>query len=239
METTIVVIVYNIDSRIFLLQMEAIRKFCKDDYIVEIIDNSNIEISAEAIRYHSKELGVSYIRTHSTVQNGSESHSFAAQLSWERVKDVGSKYFFYLDHDCIPVKKFSVKEIIGDKIFAGMGQGKNGKTYWWPGCVMIDGSKIDKDIIDFSTNAEFGLDTGGNLYKAIEHYGKDKCIFFNEEYYQNPYFTGRLYNHYVMINQGMFFHCIAGSNWANIEANEERINTLVTVIREKIDENES
>ncbi len=238
MTLTIVVITYNLDSRIFLLQMEAIKKFCKDDYVVEIIDNSSIEEMAEAIRYHSMQQGISYIKTHSSVQNGSESHAFASRLSWERFKNNGSRWYFYLDHDCIPIKPFSVEEILGaDKVFAGMGQGKNGKTYFWAGLVFFDSTKVDKSLIDLSPNPQFGLDTGGNLYMAIDAVGKDNCVFFDEAYYENAFFKGRAYTHFAMINKGMFIHCIAASNWVKIEDHEERISSLVNIIRGKIDSN--
>lgn len=236
MKVCIVIITYNLDSRIFLLQIEAIRKFCKDDFVIEIIDNSSNDAQAEAIRYHAQQQNVSYIRTHSVIQNGSESHAFAANLSYERFKDYGYGIMVYFDHDLIPVKPFSIAEILGDDyVMGGMAQGKNGKTYFWPGLFFYNAKKVDGEFINFLPVT--GLDTGGSLYKAVEHYGIEKCVFFDEAYYQNPYFKGRLYNHYVLINSGMFLHCINASGWNKIEDQEERINSLVTIIREKIDAN--
>jgi hypothetical protein len=115
---------------------------------------------------------------------------------------------------------------------AGLGQEKK-KTYFWAGCVMWDNRAIEHSLIDFSTNQEFGLDTGGNLYKVIEQYGKDSCIFFDEQYYENPYFKKTFYNFYSTINKDMFMHFINSSGWNKISDNEERINSLLNILEQR------
>lgn len=231
---SIVIICYNIDSRIFILQIEAIRKFCKDEFTIYILDNSTDLKLAESIRYHSERLKVYYKKCNAATSNGSESHAWAANLSYSLLKGTGSDFFLYLDHDCVPVQEFSIKEILGDNfLFAGMGQGKNGITYYWPGLVAWDNKKVDNELIDFSPITERGLDTGGKLHLAVEKYGKEKCVFFDEAYYQNPYFNGKAYTHYAMINKGMFCHLINASGWNKIEDQEERINSLINVLQDK------
>lgn len=227
----IIIITYNLDSRIFLLQQAAIKKFCKDEYEINIIDNSSDDIMAEAIRYHSEQLGLNYIKTFAGGM-GSDSHAFAANLSYGKFKHRYT-HFLFLDHDAIPVKEFSVVNILGDKVMGGIAQGIN-KTYFWPGCFMFSAEKIDREIIDFHPDNTLGLDTGGSLYKAIEIYGKESCIFFDEAYYQNPYFNSSKYDHYAMIYKGTFLHCIGMSNWIALERHEERLNALINVITEKI-----
>ncbi len=227
---TTIIITYNLDSRIFILQIEAIRKFCKDENVIEVVDNSSNPEYAEAIRYHSEILGVSYTKTYSIDSNSSSSHSFAANLSYERFKGNGSSHFFFIDHDCIPFRPYSVVEILGDKVLAGIAQNVK-HTYIWPGCFMF--KKIDE--IDFSPDHEKNLDTGGGLHLAVEKYGKDNCVFFSESYHQNRYYQGPKYNHYAIIN-GIFLHGIAMSNWINLPDAEARVNSLVTIIEEKISE---
>ena len=40
--------------------------------------------------------------------------------------------FFFIDHDCIPVREFSVIDILGGgHVAAGIGEEKN-KKYFWP-----------------------------------------------------------------------------------------------------------
>lgn len=233
MKLGVVIICYNISSEVFLLQVAALKKFCKDDFTIEVVDNSSHNDLAEQIRYHSAIIGVDYIRTNSSSINSSDSHSFAANLAYHRFKN---KYdlLFFTDHDCIAVCEFSAVEILkGGHVLAGIGQGAK-KKYIWPGCLFICVAALDdKDIIDFSPNAEYGLDTGGNLWKAIEKYGQETCVFFNEAYHQNPDFVSSELGHYAMINNGMFMHFIAGSNWSNQKDHQKRISSLINVAKEK------
>jgi hypothetical protein len=239
MKMGIVIIVYNLPTDMFLLQIEAIERFCKDkDYTIEIFDNSSIHLMSHNIKYHAELIGLSYTRTMASSENSSDSHAFSANFAYQKLKD---KYdgFFFMDHDLYPVRDFSVEEILkGNVIAAGLGQGAK-KTYFWPGCVMFNNTIIDKNIIDFSPNSEYGLDTGGNFYRLIEEYGKENCIFFNESYHQNPYFVDARYGHYAMINNEMFLHCVNASNWAENQRHEERMNTLKNIITEFINKEDA
>jgi len=232
MKVGIVIITFNISSEVFLLQIAAIRKFCKDEFVIEVIDNSSDAEIAEHIRYHSSHLGLSYTKTFAGGKGSSDSHSWAANFAYQKFKN-DYQFFFFLDHDVIPVKFFSVVEILnGGHAMAGLGQGSQ-KTYYWPGTVMWRSDEDIKEIIDFSTSGEFFLDTGGNLYKAIEKSGKENCIFFNESYHQNPYFNSKEYGHYAMINNEMFMHFVGSSNWINLSNHQERISSLINVAKEK------
>lgn len=229
MKLATIIITYNIPSEIFILQIQALRKFCQDQFVIEIFDNSTDEAMAEAIRYHADRLEVNYRKVYASQASGSESHSFAAQFSYDLLK---SDYdaFFYLDHDCAPIKEFSVKEILGNKLYAGIAQ--KTPTYLWPGCFMFKNNEIDRSLIDFSPNHELGLDTGGNLYKLVEALGKENGIFFSEEYHENQHFKGKAYNVYAVI-QKTFMHFIAASNWIDLEGHQVRINGLIAILKEK------
>lgn len=233
MKVAVIIITYNISSEIFILQIEAIRKFCKDDFVIHVIDNSTEEEIAKDIKYHAENFKLDYTKTYSSSKNSSDSHAYAANFAYQKFKG-GFEYWFFMDHDLIPVQPYSVTEILnGGHVIAGLGQlGSSTKTYFWPGCVMFHLEGDEKDIIDFSPSK--GLDTGGGLHLVVEKYGLDHCIFFNEAYHQNPYFNSNVYNSFAMINNGMFFHCVNGSNWAGKDRHEERINSLLNIAREKI-----
>lgn len=226
----IIIVTYNISSEIFILQIQALRKFCTDEFEVEVIDNSTDLDLAEQIKYHAGLLEVGYTKTFANSQNGSDSHSFAANFSYQKFKNEFD-YLFYIDHDVIPLVEFSVVEILkGGHVMAGIGQEKT-KKYFWPGCLMWRNSDIDKQLIDF-TPCE-GLDTGGSLWKVIDKYGEDACMFFNESYHENNYFKDKDYGAYAMINNKMFMHFIGSSNWINLENHQERISSLVNIAKEK------
>lgn len=234
MKLGVIIITYNLPVEIFLLQMAAIKKFCTDDYEIELFDNSSRLKFSEEIKYHSGVLGIKYIKTFSSSQNGSDSHVFALSLSYQIVKD-RYDFYLYLDHDVIPTKEFSVAKILGDDhIMAGVGQGAK-KKYFWVGCFMFNANKLDRELIDMSYSHQLGLDSGGNLYKVIEKYGEENFIFFDESYHENPYYKNpqSQYRFYTMLNEDMFMHFVGGSNWINLEDNQARINSLINIAKEK------
>lgn len=228
-----VIIVYNLPVDVFLLQLEAIKKYCKDeDNVIEIFDNSTETDLAENIRYHCEIQNINYYKIFSTSKNSSDSHAWAATFAYQKLRDTYSKFLF-LDHDCIPVKPYSINEILsGGHILAGIGQGAL-KKYLWVGCLFINNEAIDKDLVDFYPSQEWKLDSGGNLYRLIEKHGMESCLFFNESYHQNPYFFGQKYSHYSMINNEMFCHFVNSSQWNPTPGNADRLRTLINIVKEK------
>jgi hypothetical protein len=227
----IVTIVYN-TSALLTGQVDCIRKYCKDtNYDIIVVDNSNDRTVIEAIQYYCTELKVTRIKTVSAEANGSDSNVFVCNHAYFLLKD-RYDFFLYLDHDTFPLRDFSVLKILEGRAIAGLAQEKT-KTYFMQNCLMWDNRTIDHNLIDFGVDHELGLDTGGKLYKIIEKYSKDACVFFNEQYYQNPYFRQGFYNFYATFNDDMFMHFINGSNWNPTEGNEERINSLINILNER------
>lgn len=224
MKVYIVIITYN-SHNLFLKQLERINRHCKDDFEVVIVDNSTGQESIDAIKYYCDKIGLRLIKTNASSKNGSGSHSFSANTSYQMLKDEAD-FFFYMDHDLMPVKNFSVTEILDGKDFAAVGQIKNGILYPWPGCLMF---RKGMDI-DFSPSHELGLDTGGMIHRLIT---KDNMVHLTEERCQNPEFNKSFYDFYVMIHSGTFMHFLAGSNWSNKEHHEERINSLLNILDKK------
>ena len=143
----------------------------------------------------------------------------------------------FLDHDIFPIKNFSVKEVLKDKIIAGIGQTKINKTYMWPGCFALDNQKAQQNLVDFSTNSEFGLDTGGNLYRLVEAHGQNNCVFFDQFQVENTLYDKYDYHFFTTVSTRAgqptfsFMHFLNASNWNNSQYNEERINSLLKVLR--------
>lgn len=229
-KVAIIIVTYNVASLINK-QIELIRKYCKDEFDIVVVNNSDNSEVIDAIKYYTTQAGVAYIKTQSFQQGGSDSHVFACNTSYFKLRD-SYDYFLYLDHDNFPIREFSIIDVLGDKIIAGLRQDKS-KTYFWPGCVMWNNRTIDKDLIDFSVSHELGLDTGGNLYRVIEKYGIDACAFFDEKYYENAGFRQPPYNFYATINDDMFMHFINASNWNPTDANIERVNSLINILEER------
>ena len=227
----VITITYN-NPDLLIHQHRCVSRFLTDDHSLIVVDNSSDKQKADAIKYHAESLGLEYIRTSASSHGGSESHAFAANVAYMRYSGKFD-YLFFIDHDCFPVKEFSVAEILKGKKIAGIGQAKNGYTYMWPGCVMWSEILVNRSIVDFSVNQDLVLDTGGELRHIIDTCSADQVAYFDEVYEQNPGFNKTMYNFYTMINNGTFMHFINGSNWNTTEGNEERLNSLINVLIEK------
>ncbi len=224
----IVIITFNIPTEVFIAQVNSIKKFCKDPYQIIVFDNSDKSDFIESIAHQvSLDPDIRYFKTQASSSGGSDSHAFAANLSYSFIKD-DYDYLFYLDHDCLPIKDFSVKDILGENILGGIGQHKK-VQYIWPGCFMFNNSLIDHNLVDFSANHKLETDTGGNLYILVEKYPQ---VHFDEKYVQNEQFTGLRYNYYALIYQGTFMHFINGSQWNLVKDNQNRINSLINIHKE-------
>lgn len=234
-KTALIIVVYN-TAEFIVKQVETIRRFCKDAPDIIIIDNSNIPEVSEAILYRIRDLKCIYDKTNSSSGNPSLSHAFAANFAYFKYHK-SYDVLFFIDHDLFPVKEFSILEILGNKLIAGMAQTKpSGKTYMWPGCFMIS-SNVESELVNFNPNSEYGLDTGGNLYILIEKYGKEYCVFFNEHYNENIHFKKIHYNVFSVIADGLFYHWVNGSGWSTSltkEENLERLSGLMAILEERI-----
>lgn len=235
----IVIVAYN-EPRLTPVQLDLIKRFCQDDYEVNVFDNSSDGKKAEQIAYHvnfrnREDFKTRYWRTKANATNSSVSATFALGMSYVKLRDLYD-YFLYLDHDAFPMREFSVIDELGDAVIAGCGQQK-AKMYMHTGYLMFNNREIDHALINFDCNDEFKLDTGGNLYRVLEAY-PDRIKYWNEEYEENPYFRQGFYNFYSMINNGLFMHFINGSGWNKFEqaGHDERINSLLNIVKDKTKE---
>jgi len=231
--TAIVIITFNIYDQVFLLQAEAVKKFCLDEHRLIIVDNSTDAAAAASIKYHSERLGLQYIRTLSGTGDSSWSHAFAANTAIRMLAEEKYDYFLFLDHDNIPIKSFSVPGLLNGKKLGGLAQNKS-TTYLWPGCFMWDNNQVNAHLIDFSPNAELQLDTGGQTHLLIEKYGREACLFIDEIICENPAYPGNQYNFYNLLCNSTFMHFINASNWNKIDDNIHRLNSLINIAREAI-----
>lgn len=232
MKVCICIIVYNLDHRIFIFQIESIKKYCTDDYAIEVIDNSTHKEKSEAIKYHAGIQEVNYRKTEPGEIDSSQSHAFAANLSYKMLFEFYDA-FFYLDHDLIPVKPFSVSQILEENDCAGVKVGIETKSLW-AGCVMWK-KTIPVELIDFTPIHDLRLDTGAGFYKVIDQY---KCFFFDEVGCFNEQFKDtKLYYFYMMIYSGTFMHFLNASDWNPTKNNEQRLNSLMNIAMQRQNEN--
>jgi glycosyltransferase involved in cell wall biosynthesis len=224
--TGIIIVTYNRPD-LLPIQLGAIQLFCKDKYEVVVIDNSTDEASADEIAAIAYDCRV--YRTSSHSKNSSDSHAFAANFAFTKLRN-DYEHFLFLDHDIFPTKPFSVPEMLCDRFLGGLGQIKH-KTYLWPGFVFWRNDKVES--LDFSTSP--GLDTGGNTWKEVERIGIDGIAWQPEVYCENQYFKEPPYNFYSVIGDG-WIHFINSSGWNPQKGHNERLDSLKRILNEKINE---
>lgn len=227
MQTGIIVIVFNLDKRVFNLQIESIKRFCKDDYTIEVIDNST-----EPNEYNLE--GLNYTKVDSPSLDPSHSHAYAANYAFKLLYNKYD-YFFFLDHDCIPVKDFSVVSTLGNNIAAGVQQGFQVK-YFWAGCFMFNKHRVKKQYINFNPIHRLRIDTGGTNYKIFKHNPKE-CIWLDEVGVKNETIEDEFYYYYLMLDKGTFIHFINTSNWRGVPNTHERITSLIQITKNLIHDN--
>lgn len=228
MKVAYIIITFNLDPRVFILQIESIKRFCKDeDYEIIVVDNSSDNDLSEGIKYHAENLGVNYRKTIPADVSPSWSHAFALNFAYEKLKDDYDIIAFF-DHDLIPVKDFSAVEILGEKTMAGVSQGSKVK-YLWPGCIFINNQKVEKELVRFNPVQELRLDTGGEMHEMIE---RSDVLYFDEVGVNNPHIKDKYYYFYIMIHNRTFLHFLNSSNWRHVSGNETRINSLINIVNE-------
>lgn len=224
--TGIIIISYNRPD-LLPIQLEAIKTFCLDEYEAVIVDNSTDGDAAWQILntdgYHR------HYRTSSSSKNSSDSHAFACNFAFTKLRNDYDHYLF-LDHDIFPTKPFSVPEMLRGKFLGGLAQVKH-KTYIWPGFIFWRNDKIKS--LDFSTSP--GLDTGGETWREVEGLGVDGIAWQPEVYHENPYFKQPPYNFYSVIGDG-WMHFLNSSGWNPTSGQSERIESLKKILTEKINE---
>jgi glycosyltransferase involved in cell wall biosynthesis len=230
-EVAIVVVAFN-DSRLIAKQIECINLFCQDSFEIVIVDNSEVESVSERIKNITEENECVYIRTKSLDKDFSVSHSSACNSAYTQLKN-DYDYFLFLDHDNFPIKKFNIKKMLSSYIIGGIPQFRGDKVYFWAGFVMFNNNMVSSEDVDFSINREFGLDTGGNLYKLLNKMSCLDWVYFDEKHIQIPNYTGEN-NVYALIAGGTFQHNIKSSNWNKSPDHEVRINKLYEVLEQNI-----
>lgn len=237
----IITVAYG-SSRLIIKQNELIKRFCKDENFEHIvIDNSKVNNVLDELNsfLETNEDAFKLHRTNFETGDNSQSHALALNYAYSVYKE-SCGYCFCIDHDCFPTKEFSVVEMLENRVFGGLCQVRHPKNeegkevdlfYFWAGFFMFNNNKIGRNLIDFSPNRQFGLDTGGNLYPLFYIYGKERYFESTETKHPNPQFEGE---EYAMLHNEMFMHFQKASNWNSAPNHELRLESLYGILEEKI-----
>ena len=216
--------VHYIKPEFIELQVRLFKKFCLDDYCLNIINNGYLDMELK-ISEISKDLGVNCISLpeKSPHQFQSHSHAFALEHVIQNIikKDNSSDVTVIIDSDVFPFKEFSFIEILNGKLIGGMYQQRDDYEYV---SSIITIFKNDIDLKHFTIHGM--ADTGSGTNLLIKKYGcefikhtaaidieSDYVFRDNKQLY--PYDS----KYRCQFIHDCFIHYYRGSNWAESDLN--------------------
>lgn len=179
----LVTIAFN-NEKLIENQINFLKKNISDKFFFTVVDNSNNIDKSKSIQKICENNKVGYIRLPKNPwKQPNLSHSVA--LNWvyrNYIKTRNTKYFGFLDHDILPIKKTSVIEKFSDKKMYGLVQERSSRLlniwYLWAGFCFYKNDFLKNKKVNFSsaiittTKDMVELDTGGanwkNLYATID-----------------------------------------------------------------------
>ena len=154
-------------------QLKMSKKNVKDATVI-IFDNSRDQSKKKEIEKVCHDLNALYFSLpKNKTLHVNRSHSLAMQWIYENVvKAIKPNIFAFIDHDLIPIKKFSLLNVIKDQDFYGWyrkGLQRKNPNSWnlWAGYCMYSYIKIKDFHLYFMYDFANGLDTGGGNYDAL------------------------------------------------------------------------
>lgn len=244
-KTLILTVSFN-NEKVIEKQIELLSKFCKDEYIYLVADNSTILEKSNKIEKICHEGNVYYYRlpANNPFNNYDPSSSHGASLNyiWRNIisKLDNVDYIMMLDHDIFPTSFFSVKEMLKNQSFYGLVKSRKLGWYLWPGfsCFSI---KILKEIVVDFLPSIYG-DTGSSNYLSLyKNYDLIKIDKATDEYIElniedtderDIYIDQK--NRLELID-GHWIHLINAADWAGIGSMDEKFNKMMKIINKRID----
>ena len=166
-------------------QLKISKENIKDATII-IFDNSRDQSKKKEIKSVCHDLNALYFSLpKNKTLHVNRSHSLAMQWVYENVvKAIKPNIFAFIDHDLIPVKEFSLLNVIKDQDFYGwyrIGLQRKNPDAWnlWAGYCMYNYTKIKKSNLYFMYDFANGLDTGGGNYDSLYHGYDDRNMNFS------------------------------------------------------------
>src|SRR5688572_25646559 len=129
-------------------QQRLLKKYFKDPFKHTIIDNSTSSERSMLIRQICKAENIGYIKLHSNLTSGSDSHGMALNWAYRNfLKERDAVYFGFIDHDIYPVANTDVIGKLNKQPFYGLKQTRGDIWYLWAGfCFFIRDHVKDKKI---------------------------------------------------------------------------------------------
>ena len=223
-----------------------VKKLGRDEnYRHVIVDNSPKKSARKQMKQICERKGVDYVCvplyidkliSHKLFGNGL---SHGAAINWmfyHVLKYNQPESFALLDHDVLPLKEFSLKEILISRDFYGVERNKGVAWYLWPGWCVFKYDLIEKykpNFLPVFVNDVY-LDSGGGNYEHLYCHYDLNHIVFPDVVTKRVKKTDGLHKHNdiyhgdcVQYIDHAWLHVINGSNCAHISGKEEFVDYIL------------
>lgn len=208
------------------IQDKLFKKFLKNDYQFNIIDDSISSDVADQFKIICEKQNLKYYKKPQNDANMNPAQACAAAVQWTYdnliKKNCKNDLVCFFDSDMFLIDDFDVEKYLSDAIISGLPQNRGSVNYMWNGIMFFNMPKIyqiDVDI-DFSDGYVEGqlTDVGGHTY----YYFKKNDIIMKQTDVQYPTHYNNIelqnnevtkgYNFELHLN-GKFLHYRAATNW--------------------------
>ena len=214
-------------------QTKFVKKFYSD-LVYIVADNSTNDILSRKIEQICNDSEIIYIKIPNNPYKLSESHG--AALNWvckNIIAGTEAQYVGFLDHDCFPINRANLWDILECQDFYGVVQKREKGWYLWPGFSFFNLKRINIKKLNFLPN-KWG-DTGAGNYKCIYASYDPKNLRFVEQTYLDLGIekkTSYIQENTIECYDGKWIHMMNASNWLDIRTQnkEEKFFSYLSTI---------
>ena len=244
-DTLILTVSFN-NEQVVGKQIELLSKFCKDNYVYLVADNStNIKKSLKIKEICMLNNVLYYHLPPSNPSNNydpSASHGASLNYLWKNfiseLCDI--KNIMILDHDIFPTNFFSVKEMLGNQEFYGLVKIRKLGWYLWPGFSCFSKRYLTGKKIDFLPS-KYG-DTGSSNYLSIyKYYDLNNIKKATDEYIDLDIVDDNDKDVYIdqknrlELIDGHWIHLINAADWAGVGSMDKKFNKMMKIINKRVE----
>ncbi len=165
-ELALATIAFNVDW-VIAEQIRLLDAYLADDYTLTVVDNSDDERAANALRAVCERTATEYVR----LQSERHMHHDALNAAAEILLRGSAPYIGFLDHDVLPAEPCELIPLVersGGFLALGQTYRPTEKTYVWPGFFIVERAWLAGRPLDFTgirgdTPRDDG-DTGSGLW---------------------------------------------------------------------------
>ncbi len=235
------------------IQYKTFKKFLKDDYEFIVFNDAVDAAMEQNIIAMCTKYGIRCIRIPQSIhakpylrrwqgENYQDPAVRNSNVVMYSLNEIGFKHdglVVLLDSDMFLIRNFSIKEYMHTYDLAGLEQPRPGVIYLWIGLAFLDMRTMpNRHTIDFNCGlvGSQPVDAGGQTYYYLQNNPTAKVRFFEEGFIHNFHFVLGKTRHIPIVDENIFFHYYAGTNWTrwSQEYHTEKTKCLNSVLTDML-----